>query len=67
MKRMKVSMMNMTVMPLTLREMMTQVIVILAFITSDEEDANERPNRSVTRMRHVEKIKTAWHICYQAC
>ena len=38
-KRMKVTMMSMTVMPLTLGN-----IVILAFINSDEEDDNDRPN-----------------------
>ena len=45
-KRMKVAMMSMTVIPLTLGKNTTQLTsdVILAFINSDEEDANDRPN-----------------------
>ena len=42
---MKVTMMSMTVMPLTLGNKMTfKSDVILAFINSDEEDDNDRPN-----------------------
>ena len=43
-KRKKATMMSITVMLLTLGEKMTQSDVILAFINSDEEEANDRPN-----------------------
>ena len=49
-KRMKVTIMGMTVMSLTLADKMTYVMSFLrAFINSDEEDTNDRPDTTRSR------------------
>ena len=49
-KRMKVTIMGMTVMSLTLADKMTYVMSFLrAFINSDDEDTNDRPDTTRSR------------------
>ena len=49
-KLMKVTIMGMTVMSLTLADKMTYVMSFLrAFINSDEEDTNDRPDNTRSR------------------